>query len=265
MWERFTERAKHVVSAAREEATRLGSEYVRTEHILLGLCRETEGIAARALENLGVDTEALALEIEQQVQLGSAVVSSDDIAFTPRAKKVLELAVEEARRFNHSYIGTEHILLGVGEGSGVAANVLKNLHVDLRVIRVEVEKMVVLGSGATKGSLPLTPRGKRVIEYAVAAARELNHNHIGSEHLLLGLLREKEGIAAQVLVSLGVTKTTPEILSLLGPGLPAVPQETTIEGSRHRPGPRRRVVAVVGFLVVASAVAVILVFRFFGL
>ena len=131
MWDRFTERAKHVISTAREEATRLGSEYVRTEHILLGLCREPDGIAARALENLGVDIESLAMEIEQQVQRGNAVPSSDEIAFTPRAKKVLELSVEEARRFNHSYIGTEHILLGlVKEGEGIAAKVLQDLKID---------------------------------------------------------------------------------------------------------------------------------------
>ncbi len=143
MWERFTERAKHVVSAAREEATRLGSEYVRTEHILLGLCREPDGIAARALENLGVDIEALALEIEQQVQPGGAVVSGDDIAFTPRAKKVLELAVEEARRFNHSYIGTEHILLGLlKEGEGIAAKVLQDMKIDLGRIQAEVIRLL---------------------------------------------------------------------------------------------------------------------------
>ena len=143
MWERFTERAKHVVSAAREEATRLGSEYVRTEHILLGLCREPEGIAARALENLGVDIEQLALEIEQQVQPGSAAVSGEEIAFTPRAKKVLELAVEEARRFNHSYIGTEHILLGLlKEGEGIAAKVLQDMKIDLGRIQAEVIRLL---------------------------------------------------------------------------------------------------------------------------
>ncbi|MDX9974895.1 MAG: ATP-dependent Clp protease ATP-binding subunit, partial [FCB group bacterium] len=143
MWERFTERAKHVVSAAREEATRLGSEYVRTEHILLGLCREPDGIAARALENLGVDIEALAMEIEQQVQRGNAVVSGEEIAFTPRAKKVLELAVEEARRFNHSYIGTEHILLGlVKEGEGIAAKVLQDMKIDLDRIQAEVIRLL---------------------------------------------------------------------------------------------------------------------------
>ncbi len=143
MWERFTERAKHVVSAAREEATRLGSEYVRTEHILLGLCREPEGIAARALENLGVDIEALAIEIEQQVQPGSASLSGEEIAFTPRAKKVLELAVEEARRFNHSYIGTEHILLGLlKEGEGIAAKVLQDMKIDLGRIQAEVIRLL---------------------------------------------------------------------------------------------------------------------------
>jgi len=150
MWERFTERAKRVVSAAREEATRLNSEYVRTEHILLGLCREPEGIAARALENLGVDIEALAQEIEQQCQRGTASVSGDEIAFTPRAKKVLELAVEEARRFNHSYIGTEHILLGlIKEGEGIAAKVLQDMKIDLG--RVQAEIIRLLGDQSRSG------------------------------------------------------------------------------------------------------------------
>jgi ATP-dependent Clp protease ATP-binding subunit ClpC len=157
MWERFTERAKHVVSAAREEATRLGSEYVRTEHILLGLCKEPDGIAARALENLGVDIEALAIEIEQQVQPGNAVVSGEEIAFTPRAKKVLELAVEEARRFNHSYIGTEHILLGlIKEGEGIAAKVLQDMKVDLGRIQAEVIRL--LGDQARPGPQAATSK-----------------------------------------------------------------------------------------------------------
>ena len=143
MWDRFTERAKHVVSAAREEATRLGSEYVRTEHILLGLCREPEGIAARALENLGVDVEALAIEIEAQITRGSAVVSGDEIIFTPRAKKVLELAVEEARGLNHNYIGTEHILLGlVKEGEGIAAKVLQDMKIDIDRLQNEVLRLL---------------------------------------------------------------------------------------------------------------------------
>jgi len=144
MWERFTERAKHVVSAAREEAARLGSEYVRTEHILLGLCREPEGIAARALEGLGAGIENMATEIEQQMPPGTARVSSDEISFTPRAKKVLQLAAEEAMRFNHSYIGTEHILLGLlKEGEGIAAKVLQDMKIDIG--RAQAEIMRLLG------------------------------------------------------------------------------------------------------------------------
>ena len=151
MWERFTERAKHVVSAAREEAARLGSEYVRTEHLLLGLCRETEGIAARALENLGADIDAIMIEIEQQMPSSSGRVSSDEISFTPRAKKVLELAVEEARRFNHNYIGTEHILLGLlKEGEGIAAKVLQDMKIDAG--RTQAEVMRLLGEQTRPGT-----------------------------------------------------------------------------------------------------------------
>src|SRR5262245_53101499 len=140
--------------------------------------------------------------------------------FTDRARKVMQLANQEAQRFNHEYIGTEHILLGlVKEGSGVAANVLKNLDVDLRKIRLEVEKIVQSGPDmVTMGKLPQTPRTKKVIEYAIEEARELNHNYIGTEHLLLGLLREEEGVAAQVLMNLGlkVENVRQEVLHLLG-------------------------------------------------
>jgi len=191
--------------------------------------------------------------------------------FTDRARKIMQLANQEAQRLCHEYIGTEHILLGlVREGSGVAANVLRNLDVSLRQVHEEVENLIIAGpadTADTKSKLPQTAKAKKVVKYAMAAARELNHNYIGSEHLLLGLLREQNGVAARALANLGVTsdKTTTEILSLLGPGLPAVPQETAIEGFRRRSGPRRRMVAVVAFFVVASAVAVILLFRFFGL
>lgn len=143
MWERFTERAKHVVSAAREEAARLGSEYVRTEHILLGLCRETEGIAARALEGMGADLEAICMEIEQQMPAAAERSPGEEISFTPRAKKVLELAVEEAQRFNHNYIGTEHILLGLlKEGEGIAAKVLQDMKIDLGRAQAEIMRML---------------------------------------------------------------------------------------------------------------------------
>ena len=125
--------------------------------------------------------------------------------FTERAKKVLVLAQEEAQRFNHNYIGTEHLLLGlVREGEGVAAKVLANLGVDLNKVRSAVEFIIGRGERTVTGDIGLTPRAKKVIELSVEEARRLNHNYIGTEHLLLGLVREGEGIAAGVLESLGV-------------------------------------------------------------
>ena len=143
--------------------------------------------------------------------------------FTDRARKVMQLANQEAQRFNHEYIGTEHILLGlVKEGSGVAANVLKNLDIDLRKIRLEVEKIVQSGSDmVTMGKLPQTPRAKKVIEFSIEEARGLNHNYVGTEHILLGLVREAEGVASQVLMNLGLglEGIREEVLSLLGQSL----------------------------------------------
>jgi len=140
--------------------------------------------------------------------------------FTDRARKVMALANQEAQRFNHEYIGTEHILLGlVKEGSGVGATVLKNLDVDIKKLRLEVEKLVKSGPDmVTMGKLPQTPRAKKVIEYAIEEARALNHNYVGTEHILLGLLRETEGIAAQVLMNLGLKleDVRQEVLNLLG-------------------------------------------------
>ena len=140
--------------------------------------------------------------------------------FTDRARKVMVLAREEAKRFNHEYIGTEHILLGlVKEGSGVAANVLQNLDIDLKKIRMEVEKIVQAGPDLVSvGQLPFTPRVKKVLEYAVEEARSMGHNYIGTEHQLLGLLREQEGVAAQVLLNLGIKleDVREEVIDLLG-------------------------------------------------
>src|SRR6185295_18583623 len=140
--------------------------------------------------------------------------------FTDRAKKVMNLARQEAQRFNHEYLGTEHILLGlVQEGSGVAANVLKNMNIELAKIRGEVEKIVKTGpSMVTMGQLPFTPRAKKVLELSMEEAANLGHNYIGTEHLLLGLIKENEGIAAQVLMNLGVKleDVREEVLDFLG-------------------------------------------------
>lgn len=128
--------------------------------------------------------------------------------FTDRSRKVIQLANQEAQRFNHEYIGTEHILLGlIKEGNGFAATLLKNLDIDLRKVRLEVEKIVQAGPDmVTMGRLPQTPRAKKVIELAIAAARQLDQNHVGTEHILIGLVTEKGGVAYQVLTGLGATE-----------------------------------------------------------
>lgn len=160
--------------------------------------------------------------------------------FTDRARKVMQLANQEAQRFNHEYIGTEHVLLGlIKEGSGVAANVLKNLDIDLRKIRMEVEKLVQSGPDmVTMGKLPQTPRAKKVIEYSMEEARNLNHNYVGTEHILLGLLREQEGVAAQVLMNLGLKleDVREEVLNLLGHGMEGEGGERAGLGGRATSG-----------------------------
>ncbi len=173
--------------------------------------------------------------------------------FTDRARKVMALANQEAQRFNHEYIGTEHILLGlVKEGSGVGANVLKNLGVDLRKVRLEVEKLVKSGPDmVTMGKLPQTPRAKKVIEYAIEEARNLNHNYVGTEHLLLGLLREHDGVAAQVLMNLGLKleEVREEVLNLLGAGSAneAPPEGGAEAGTETKRGGKSRTPALDSF------------------
>ncbi len=156
--------------------------------------------------------------------------------FTDRARKVLELANEEGRRFSQDYIGTEHILLGIiKEGSGVAATILRNLHVDPSKIRVEVEKLAKRGPDLVPwDKLPQAHAAKKVIEHAMEEARDLNHNYVGTEHLLLGLLREQEGVVGQVLSNCGLTleDVRAQILSVLGHSL------TAVEGDQRSGDPK---------------------------
>jgi len=156
----------------------------------------------------------------------------------------MALANQEAQRFNHEYIGTEHLLLGlVKEGSGVGANVLKNLEVDLRKVRMEVEKLVKAGPDmVTMGKLPQTPRAKKVVEYSIEEARNLNHNYVGTEHILLGLLREQDGVAAQVLMNLGLKldDVREEVLNLLGAGMDPEGPAGGPGGEMRGEGPQRR-------------------------
>ena len=140
--------------------------------------------------------------------------------FTERAKKVLVFAQDEATRFNHNYIGTEHLLLGLlREGDGIAAQVLTNLGVESRTVRNAVEFVIGRGERTVAGNFRLTPRAKRVIEFSVEEARRRGHNHIGTEHLLLGLLREGGGTGPGVLESLGVNldEVRARVVQLIGP------------------------------------------------
>ncbi len=222
----LTPRAKKVIALAIDEARRLGHHYVGTEHLLLGLIREGEGIASGVLESLGVTLDKVRAEVikvltqtENVPHHGVQPEASPSAAdtgqpssgfsgsfdrFTERARTVLTLAQEEAQRFNHIYIGTEHLLLGlVREGEGVAAKVLSNLGIELTNVRSQVEYIIGRGERQVMGEIGLTPRSKKVIELAVDEARRLGHHYVGTEHLLLGLIREGEGVAAGVLESLG--------------------------------------------------------------
>src|SRR6202789_3104329 len=138
--------------------------------------------------------------------------------FTDRARRVLVLAQEEARFLNHSFIGTEHILLGlIHEGEGVAAKALESLGISLEAVREKVEETIGPAGSSTTGSPPFTPRAKKVLELSLREALQLGHNYIGTEHMLLGLVREGEGVAAQVLVSLGadLSRVRQQVIQLL--------------------------------------------------
>jgi ATP-dependent Clp protease ATP-binding subunit ClpC len=147
LFERFTDRARRVVVLAQEDARLLNHNYIGTEHLLLGLIRERDGIAAKALESLGISLEAVRAEVEENVGTGDASPTGQ-IPFTPRAKKVLELSLREALQLGHNYIGTEHILLGlIREGEGVAAQVLVKLGADLSRVRRQIVQLLSGFSG----------------------------------------------------------------------------------------------------------------------
>jgi ATP-dependent Clp protease ATP-binding subunit ClpC len=172
MFERFTDRARRVVVLAQEEARMLSHNYIGTEHILLGLIHEGEGVAAKALESLDISLEAVRAQVEEIIGQGQQAPSGH-IPFTPRAKKVLELSLREALQLGHSYIGTEHILLGlIREGEGVAAQVLQKLGADLNRVRQQVIQLLSGFQGkeqagaqaATAGAPADTPSSSLVLD-----------------------------------------------------------------------------------------------------
>ena len=211
MFERFTDRARRVVVLAQEEARVLGHNYIGTEHILLGLLAEGQGVAARVLEQLGISAEAVRAKVESIIGKGGAVPSGH-IPFTPRSKKVLELSLREALKLGHNYIGTEHILLGlIREGEGVAAQVLVTLGADLHVVRESVIRMLGgKGRAPVRTGPPFVPETPAVARSRIEAPRLAGGRAVGSHHLLQAFLADENSLAAKALAGLGVTKEAVE-------------------------------------------------------
>jgi len=222
MFNRFTEKARRVILLAREEAKRLDHDYLGTEHLLLGLIREGEGVAALALQNLGIDLEQVRQEVEKAVGRGGGSLFLGQIPFTPRAKKVLELAVTEARNLGHNYIGTEHLLLGlIREGEGVAAQILTNLGADLERVREEV--IALLGEKSSLETAP-QPTNTPTLDRYGRDLTELARN--GELDPVIGREREIERVI-QILSRR--TKNNPVLIGEAGVGKTAI-----VEGIAQR-------------------------------
>lgn len=167
-FDRFTARARRVLMLAQEEAQRLRHNYIGTEHLLLGLMREGEGVAAKVLTTLDVDLDVARGRVEGIIGRGKRGVFGE-VGFTPRSKKVIELAVDEARRMNHEYIGTEHLLLGLlREGSGIGAGVLEDMGVNLKRARYEVMRALNCAMGRRRARRPTRPSIEALITVAIA-------------------------------------------------------------------------------------------------
>ncbi|MDD5655463.1 MAG: ATP-dependent Clp protease ATP-binding subunit, partial [Candidatus Omnitrophica bacterium] len=220
MFNRFTERARKVIILAKEEARRFNHDYIGTEHILLGLIREGEGVAAAVLQKMGVSLENIRLEIEKLVQPGPTTQIIGDIPFTPRAKKALELAAEEARSLGHNYIGTEHLLLGlIREGEGIASQVLMNLGMDLNSVRNEV--MELLGSALPGGmSQPGAQAAKTKTPALDAFGRDLTA--LARENKLDPVIDRTQEIERVTQVLSRRTKNNPVLLGEAGVGKTAI-------------------------------------------
>jgi len=220
MFNKFTERARKVILLAKEEAKRFNHDYIGTEHILLGLIREGEGVAAAVLQKLGLSPEKIRLEVEKLVQSGPSTMVSGDIPFTPKAKKVIELAMEEARSLGHNYIGTEHLLLGlIREGEGVASQVLMNLGLDLNRVRNEV--ITLLGSA---GPVPAGGGGggsaKTKTPALDAFGRDLTR--LAQEGKLDPVIGRKDEIERVIQILARRTKNNPVLLGEAGVGKTAI-------------------------------------------
>jgi ATP-dependent Clp protease ATP-binding subunit ClpA len=220
-FDRFNDRAKRVLALAQDEAIRFDHNYIGPEHLLLGLVREGEGLAARVVDSLGVPLSRIRMAAEMTIGRGEPTTAPSDITLSPATKNIINFAVEEMRLLGHGHVGTEHLLLGfvrqaAQDAEAPIAKIVKDLGLDLDRVR---ERTVAILSGQVPPPGPraeprrLGPfdrfddRAKRVLALAQDEAIRFNHNYMGVEHLLLGLVREGEGVAGRVLDSLGVELT----------------------------------------------------------
>ena len=192
MFDRFTDRARKAMGLAWQRARRLGHDYIGTEHVLLGLVEEGSGVASDVFKNLDVDPRRIRDAVEGMITRGDLPDAARQLPFTPRMRRALELALEEARGLGHDYIGTEHLLLGlIREKEGIAAQVLKSLNVSLDHVREEIFEIL---DGEPHEDVddpgPLTGRARTALEHASREARHFQHERIGTEHILLGVLDE---------------------------------------------------------------------------
>lgn len=233
MFDRFTERARKVIILAKEEAKRFNHDYIGTEHILLGLIKEGESVAAAVLQNLGLSLDTIRLEVEKLVQFGPSTIVSGDIPFTPKAKKVIELAMDEARRLGHNYIGTEHLLLGlIKEGEGVASHVLMNVGLDLNKVRAEVIKLLGSttpgGTGGSGGPAPASAaKGKTKTPALDAFGRDLSQ--LARDGKLDPVVDRENEIERVIQILARRTKNNPVLLGEAGVGKTAI-----VEGLAQR-------------------------------
>lgn len=223
MFERFTERARRILALAQEEARRLSHDYIGSEHILLGLLREGEGMACEVLNSLGVNLETIRVEVEKQVPKGSLVPTLGDAPFTPHAKRVLELSVDEARLLKHNYVGTEHLLLGlIREGEGVGSRVLTDLGVDLKKVRNAVNRL--LGGTVAAG---FQERKKTTTPVLDAFSRDLTE--LSKEGKLDPVVGRNDEIERVIQILSRRTKNNPVLI-----GDPGVGKTAIVEGLAQR-------------------------------